>query len=54
MIIDSIFVCFFLIEPNVVFYRYFLLISAQTTITKDLNRSKALEVPYQILTKKLQ
>ena len=50
---ESIFVCFFLIEPDVTFCRHCLLTFAPTTTLRNLNPAKKLEVSYQISTKEL-
>ena len=47
---ESIFVCLFLIEPDVTFCTYSLLTFATL---KNLNPTKTLEVSYQISTKEL-
>ena len=48
---ESIFVCLFLIETDVVLCRYCLLTFIQKTALKNLNSTKTLEVAYQILIK---
>ena len=46
--IESIFVCLFLIELDVIFCRYCLLTFAPTTTLKNFDPTKDIEVSYQI------
>ena len=50
---ESIFVCLFLIGPDVTFRRYYLLTFAPTNTLKNLNPTKTLEVSYQVSIKEL-
>ena len=50
---ESIFVCLFLIEPEMTFCRHCLLTFAPTITLKNLNPTKKLEVSYQISIKEL-